>query len=112
MACSSRLLFNYSVTPAIYILSLHDALPILENVFLFEDVGQRETVIGRGTQAGRTVNLGIAVEVGDGARDRKSTRLNSSHVSISYAVFCLKNRIEINAGLDAFGDDESEWVSQ
>src|SRR5690606_41140187 len=35
-----------------------------------------------------TVEVGDAIKVG--ARDRKSTRLNSSHVKISYAVFCLK----------------------
>src|SRR5438067_8884390 len=34
----------------------------------------------------------IAVEMAPGVRDRKSTRLNSSHVSISYAVFCLKKK--------------------
>src|SRR5215471_20633569 len=36
--------------------------------------------------------VGLAPLVGGGARDRKSTRLNSSHVEISYAVFCLKKK--------------------
>src|SRR2546426_6749667 len=35
-------------------------------------------------------------------RDRKSTRLNSSHLVISYAVFCLKKKIEIEAGLNIY----------
>src|SRR5690625_6450421 len=35
---------------------------------------------------------GVGAHVGDGAGDRKSTRLNSSHVAISYAVFCLKKK--------------------
>src|SRR5699024_11233630 len=35
---------------------------------------------------------------GDGAQDRKSTRLNSSHVSISYAVFCLKKKNRLGRG--------------
>src|SRR5699024_11646586 len=38
----------------------------------------------------------LIVEYGFAKRDRKSTRLNSSHVSISYAVFCLKKKIESN----------------
>src|SRR3712207_9007773 len=51
----------------------------------------------RGRRAPRRVELrgsaapGAAVRVGDG-RDRKSTRLNSSHANISYAVFCLKKK--------------------
>src|SRR5207249_8277265 len=36
--------------------------------------------------------VGVAWKSGAGAKDRKSTRLNSSHVSISYAVFCLKKK--------------------
>ena len=38
----------------------------------------------------------IATQVQEAQRDRKSTRLNSSHITISYAVFCLKKKIESN----------------
>src|SRR5436309_12348536 len=80
--------FNDPATTEIYTLSLHDALPILETV-------------------GDTPSLRLEVNIGGattmypidekppslpGFEDRKSTRLNSSHVKISYAVFCLKKK--------------------
>src|SRR3989337_3949308 len=64
--------FNDTATTEIYTLSLHDALPI------FGDL--REEAAARGAEAGAAWQL---------LADRKSTRLNSSHGSISYAVFCL-----------------------
>src|SRR5437868_11798526 len=85
-------LFNDTAPTEIYTLSLHDALPIWHRC------------------ADRPVAAGAAVAVGAGRvvaeheglpalehhrlvlGDRKSTRLNSSHVSISYAVFCLKKK--------------------
>src|SRR6266576_6501105 len=69
--------FNDTATTEIYTLSLHDALPI--------SVGERERErwSRHGDAAGRARTV---------ARDRKSTRLNSSHVEISYAVFCLKKK--------------------
>src|SRR5258708_17488855 len=79
---SSFFFFNDTATTEIYTLSLHDALPIW--------VESREQGSAGGTTAGRGVKLGQA----DAARgDRKSTRLNSSHQIISYAVFCLKKKI-------------------
>src|SRR5437870_10037687 len=75
--------FNPPATTEIYTLSLHDALPILGwsglrsrpvwRILLYsaEDPPQRRGVV---------------------LVDRKSTRLNSSHVAISYAVFCLKKK--------------------
>src|SRR5256886_14301690 len=79
--------FNDTATTEIYTLSLHDALPIY---------------LGRGDDA-RNVEIAVArrrppdahVVVGE-ARDRKSTRLNSSHSQISYAVFCLKKKKPID----------------
>src|SRR5256885_12394495 len=74
--------FNDTATTEIYTLSLHDALPILE-------------VILRGDVDGLAdhVDVGwIAVELLGAGEDRKSTRLNSSHLVISYAVFCLKKK--------------------
>src|SRR5690348_18222718 len=69
--------FNDPATTEIYTLSLHDALPIYP-----------------GLEAGRVDLVGRRdVEDVDARReDRKSTRLNSSHPSISYAVFCLKKK--------------------
>src|SRR3712207_8816181 len=85
--------FNDTATTEIYTLSLHDALPISvrAHVKLLSD--------GRYTNDGPMMT-GLAVDLGPtalllcepaaGPSDRKSTRLNSSHANISYAVFCLK----------------------
>src|SRR6478736_3916852 len=67
--------FNDTATTEIYTLSLHDALPIYRR--------HRHLVLGRGRPRPRGRRLD---------RDRKSTRLNSSHSQISYAVFCLKKK--------------------
>src|SRR5216684_5232635 len=73
--------FNDTATTEIYTLSLHDALPI------FVYIGPDQRAVGL---AGRLRMIG-AVRV-DVVEDRKSTRLNSSHGYISYAVFCLKKK--------------------
>src|SRR5690606_39352215 len=100
------------VTPALTLLSLHDALPISS-----EPRTERSGVSGG--WGGRSPRCGPRVEASatrgpqrghshpssvfgnrapgggfrnPGATDRKSTRLNSSHVKISYAVFCLKKK--------------------
>src|SRR3970282_2774859 len=68
--------FNDTATTEIYTLSLHDALPIFDHGALYDHAPADQ-------QAGPTRSGG----------DRKSTRLNSSHRCISYAVFCLtKNK--------------------
>src|SRR3712207_8692088 len=93
--------FNDTATTEIYTLSLHDALPIcigsagggsgaiLRSVAFAGSCSRRGGIRRRGRRWGgppgtRTPNL-----------DRKSTRLNSSHANISYAVFCLKKKIKI-----------------
>src|SRR5438094_4764863 len=98
---SPSVYFNHTVTTVIYTLSLHDALPICE------DGGERQVPLHctrrtrddehllhlhrRGVRAaGRILVVGQPVAVV--IRDRKSTRLNSSHRTISYAVFCLKKK--------------------
>src|SRR2546430_11362616 len=68
--------FNDTATTEIYTLSLHDALPISTRASCSR-VSLRERC---SLHAGRII------------RDRKSTRLNSSHSQISYAVFCLKKK--------------------
>src|SRR5690349_23474185 len=73
-------------------LSLHDALPISK---LPGDQGgqDHDARSGQGgEQAERDERTGRDGLVGRGQEDRKSTRLNSSHVEISYAVFCLKKK--------------------
>src|SRR2546426_8253585 len=79
--CLMCFFFNDTATTEIYTLSLHDALPI------------------SGAASPRAVARGGDRRVSDlenadreRTRDRKSTRLNSSHLVISYAVFCLKKK--------------------
>src|SRR5207245_7273901 len=83
-------LFNATATPEIYTLSLHDALPILgdkrEARRIAESAGV-PIVPGAEGADGRAL-----VRAANAMGDRKSTRLNSSHGSISYAVFCLKKK--------------------
>src|SRR5687768_18506268 len=80
--------FNDTATTEIYTLSLHDALPILRknavtaNCFRYSRVIQRCTI----------ERVALDFRRRDGESDRKSTRLNSSHGYISYAVFCLKKK--------------------
>src|SRR5699024_12377422 len=96
-------------SPAVHALSLHDALPISEcgvsgQLLLTQPPrwcvpagagNHRDRVAGReGIGGGVIYPAVVELElVGlSGQQDRKSTRLNSSHVSISYAVFCLKKK--------------------
>src|SRR5690348_18268227 len=105
-------LFNDTATTAIYTLSLHDALPISANAGVGVEVhgehgpegdeqdlrlltdAEPEDEQGHQRQHWhRAQHLQRCVdELFADARDRKSTRLNSSHPSISYAVFCLKKK--------------------
>src|SRR5258708_24872673 len=79
--------FNDTATTEIYTLSLHDALPI-SAMFPSEFVDACNTAI-----SWIGIRLGNAqLNANPGDRDRKSTRLNSSHQIISYAVFCLKKK--------------------
>src|SRR5689334_24161956 len=82
--------FNDSATTEIYTLSLHDALPI------FKLVAVDETMTKSAAEQRCIVRMDGALQdcplSARGCIDRKSTRLNSSHSSISYAVFCLKKK--------------------
>src|SRR5256885_4483667 len=80
--------FNDTATTEIYTLSLHDALPISPGV-----PGSARPADRGGEQRGRgRTRQGQPLR---SRRDRKSTRLNSSHLVISYAVFCLKKKKEL-----------------
>src|SRR3712207_8747438 len=99
--------YNETATTEIYTLSLHDALPILRmgqsvhatefrevledslSWIVHEPFGRIKSCAARRN----SYDIGNAViEVLADMRDRKSTRLNSSHANISYAVFCLKKK--------------------
>src|SRR2546422_10693429 len=87
--------FNDTATTEIYTLSLHDALPISwPSASAARTICRRSksTTPGCGDQPG-----------GRATRDRKSTRLNSSHGYISYAVFCLKKKKLISIISDRAG---------
>src|SRR5256885_5243045 len=80
--------FNDTATTEIYTLSLHDALPISTvNVSTGRSVAAAiiATMSPLSTPQDRKAPTGTSL-------DRKSTRLNSSHLVISYAVFCLKKK--------------------
>src|SRR5258707_10098640 len=81
--------FNDTATTEIYTLSLHDALPI------WRDARHRaRPSVGRRARRDRRRHTGSGGtdRRARGRTDRKSTRLNSSHANISYAVFCLKKK--------------------
>src|SRR3712207_8167596 len=96
--------FNDTATTEIYTLSLHDALPIFVTV---REQMRDDARVDTGTRS-RSVRLLEQLACGGGYRavslsgwadqrvDRKSTRLNSSHANISYAVFCLKKKKKQN----------------
>src|SRR5256885_12960285 len=87
--------FNDTATTEIYTLSLHDALPISHQrddlrALQDFDVGRRVDALDQVPRHGR--GQPFAAHQDRDLRDRKSTRLNSSHLVISYAVFCLKKK--------------------
>src|SRR3712207_9578076 len=97
--------FNDPATTEIYTLSLHDALPIcsfdastlaiapLIPQTVYSVVQARLARLG--DTARRLLSIAAAAGFDWSLEDRKSTRLNSSHANISYAVFCLKKKKKI-----------------
>src|SRR5690606_40868163 len=106
---TSLFFLSTASTPAISTLSLHDALPILDELesrdnqifgadvliaavailanVIRDLIGRRLNHSGRSLSQRHLFAGGLPINL-----DRKSTRLNSSHVKISYAVFCLKKK--------------------
>src|SRR5688572_32681654 len=91
--------FNDTATTEIYTLSLHDALPISEqqNIRLYGESpdGGSEAICHNAVVEDLALPGQIVIGTDSHtcmAGDRKSTRLNSSHSQISYAVFCLKKK--------------------
>src|SRR5690606_41528661 len=96
---SSAFPFSLTTPPATetYTLSLHDALPIFNFRALPRQLAKAVHIGGYLGLGQQRVDLDQAVRqllqpAAHGILDRKSTRLNSSHVKISYAVFCLKKK--------------------
>src|SRR2546421_12705935 len=81
VSCLLIFFFNDTATTEIYTLSLHDALPISIATWMS---ARSRSWPGAGSPISRGASSSKA--------DRKSTRLNSSHDQISYAVFCLKKK--------------------
>src|SRR5258705_2699764 len=94
--------FNDTATTEIYTLSLHDALPIYELTCL-----QSHRILPHKVLDDMRMLFDLFLHEhnnlpeihGSFNRDRKSTRLNSSHLGISYAVFCLKKKKKKSRGL-------------
>src|SRR5438067_9936487 len=89
-----------TASTGIYTLSLHDALPIFERVLRLvvaerlDDGAPEEIFSARDLRHERLPDTRVG--------ERKSTRLNSSHVSISYAVFCLKKKKGASGAMQSF----------
>src|SRR3712207_8981687 len=86
--------FNDTATTEIYTLSLHDALPISDsnheaNGYNQQTPGFSGWILQSPFSFKNRHVIGVP---SSSSLDRKSTRLNSSHANISYAVFCLKNK--------------------
>src|SRR3989454_5984814 len=88
--------FNDTATTEIYTLSLHDALPISAASTSASLAGVAEWFSGKDNRRVLLVSDGFHMLrlriIANRLGDRKSTRLNSSHLVISYAVFCLKKK--------------------
>src|SRR5438034_3465312 len=84
--CVTLFFFHDPPTTEIYTLSLHDALPILQQILAWAEITEgflrQHPDVSLGSLSKRNI-------------DRKSTRLNSSHTVNSYAVFCLKKKTHI-----------------
>src|SRR2546430_3859914 len=105
--CLLSFFFNDTTTTEIYTLSLHDALPILaraRELFTAHRAGRSaadDRYLSHGRVSLRAFNSvpgrgnPVLSSFSDGSQDRKSTRLNSSHSQISYAVFCFKKNIAL-----------------
>src|SRR2546427_7683260 len=109
--CSSFFFFNDTATTEIYPLSLHDALPISEIRLEQDALGLAPLARAAPEHARQPLPQGHQGKPSrrrhahSAAKDRKSTRLNSSHSQISYAVFCLKKKKRDN-------NDSAELVNQ
>src|SRR5437763_11431986 len=89
--------FNDTAHTEIYTLSLHDALPILTVGKSRPDKRRTSSRSWSASPSASTARAARCVTPATVGPDRKSTRLNSSHRCISYAVFCLKKKNSANS---------------
>src|SRR5437764_2078202 len=82
--------FTDTAPTNIYTLSLHDALPIFDPAAVADHRARVHDHVRAEVHV--LADLDVLEDVHFGEEDRKSTRLNSSHRCISYAVFCLKKK--------------------
>src|SRR5690606_42096653 len=93
-----HVLLPATAAPDLSTLSLHDALPISSSstvappTFTFSSLNPSRAARCAAFLASSLVPVTTVMSVWRSTSDRKSTRLNSSHVKISYAVFCLKKK--------------------
>src|SRR3712207_7398956 len=104
--------FNDTATTEIYTLSLHDALPICDRRVGGEAPARPARLVARAARpraaAAARLRARAVHQHRDVAGDRKSTRLNSSHANISYAVFCLKKKKKTKAITRDYITDDSK----
>src|SRR3712207_8451925 len=92
--------FNDTATTEIYTLSLHDALPIsVQGECPYAGEQHRRWSPGCANRSPLAYRAQRPLQMVARSGDRKSTRLNSSHANISYAVFCLKKKKKNHNGL-------------
>src|SRR5688572_31873118 len=86
--------FNDTASTEIYTLSLHDALPICQNGEAIDRESNTPSEVAVAAVKTSEGEIGTQADppASPAPPDRKSTRLNSSHSQISYAVFCLKKK--------------------
>src|SRR5258707_9615963 len=99
--------FNDTATTEIYTLSLHDALPISMKC----KTKHRQTRLKTKLGLPDLEHAKVAVIVSLRSLDRKSTRLNSSHANISYAVFCLKKKKKLVYTTDEENKEKKDYHS-
>src|SRR3989454_7779037 len=95
-SCCPFFFFNDTATTEIYTLSLHDALPISRQAESTAWAAASSAPVAE-TPAPAMPSREPVSQPAAPAADRKSTRLNSSHLVISYAVFCLKKKKVVEA---------------
>src|SRR5207253_10438254 len=94
---SASFFFHAPATTELYTLSLHDALPISpKNDPRRTPTSSQLQLPGLGDEVLAEAVVLLLAHDAEARRDRKSTRLNSSHVAISYAVFCLKKKKKLD----------------
>src|SRR3989475_7387587 len=101
MVVSFFFFFNDTATTEIYTLSLHDALPISKLSSTFSPPARTPSATSTGSET-----------TFPPLRDRKSTRLNSSHSQISYAVFCLKKKKNADQPIEVSTDTDDRHATR